>query len=773
MKFQNGYWLKREGTAHVTYRDVTEYEVFEKRLRFYSSAKPVSHRGDTLNTPVLTTEVSSPLENVIRVQRWHFAGSGSPDPGFFLNVDGSTSPVIETVGDTVTFRTDQLTAMIPTSGAGELRFANGDAPLTSSDSRHSGYITLDGARYMSQYLRLSVGENVYGLGERFTPIVKNGQVVDIWNNDGGTSSEQSYKNIPFYFTTQGYGVFVNHSGKVSFEVGSEIVSSVQFSVPGEYIDFCIILGPSPKEVLSRYTALTGRSPVPPRWSFGLWLTTSFTTRYDEETVCEFIDEMARRDIPLSVFHFDCFWMRPYRWVDFTWDPDQFPDPPGMLQRLKQRGLHLSVWINPYVAQRSSLFAFARERGYLLRRPGGAVWQTDDWQAGMAIVDFTNPEAVDWYKGELKALLDQGIDTFKTDFGERIPTDVVYWSGADAATMHNLYTYLYNRAVFELLVEERGADEALVFARSATTGGQRFPVHWGGDCSATYESMAESLRGGLSLMSSGFSFWSHDIGGFEGTAGPDLFKRWIAFGALSTHSRLHGNESYRVPWGFDDEASDVLRHFVILKCRLMPYLYRASIEASEHGIPVMRPMVVEFPEDRACEFLDRQYMIGDALLVAPVFSDDGRCAVYLPSGRWTSLQTNRVERGGRWIEERFDYFDLGLYVRGGSIIPMGPDGVARPDYDYTTGTEFHVFEGASVASMRTSVQNGVHTTTGHVRVIESKDAITVTFTAPITEVVVVFRHRKTCTSVVGGRVVDHPMGLAITTDGGVDEVVLVK
>ncbi len=473
---------------------------------------------------------------------------------------------------------------------------------------------------MSEHLSLGVGETLYGLGERFTAFVKNGQAVDIWNEDGGTSSEQAYKNIPFYLSSEGYGVFIANPGKVSIEVASEVVSSVQFSVPGEVLEYYIIAGNSLKEVLGNYTALTGRPALPPPWSFGLWLTTSFTTDYDETTVHSFIDGMKQREIPLHVFHFDCFWMREFQWVDLTWDNERFPDPQAMISRLKEKGLHICVWINPYIAQKSILFDEGMEHGYLVKTTEGDIWQWDRWQAGMGLVDFTNPEATKWYQNKLKVLLDMGVDSFKTDFGERIPTNVSYFDQSDPVKMHNYYTHLYNKAVFELLVQEKGKDEAVVFARSASAGSQQFPVHWGGDCSATYESMAESLRGGLSLSCSGFGFWSHDIGGFEQTATPDLFKRWIAFGLLSSHSRLHGNESYRVPWNFDDESSEVLKHFVELKCALMPYLFSQSFFTHQTGIPLMRPMIIEFPEDPSCVYLDRQYMLGDTILIAPIFSE---------------------------------------------------------------------------------------------------------------------------------------------------------
>jgi len=293
----------------------------------------------------------------------------------------------------------------------------------------------------------------------------------------------------------------------------------------------------------------------------------------------------------------------------------------------------------------------------------------------------------------------GVDCFKTDFGERIPTDVVYYDGSDPVLMHNYYTYLYNRAVFEVLEEKLGKNQAVLFARSATAGGQKFPVHWGGDCSANYDSMAETLRGGLSLCASGFGFWSHDISGFERTATPDIYKRWTAFGLLSSHSRLHGNESYRVPWLFDEESVDVLRFFTKLKCRLMPYLFAAACEAVQEGIPMMRAMFMEFPDDPGCLQLDRQYMLGAALLAAPIFNDEGMAQYYLPAGKWTNIISGEKIDGGCWRTEYHDYMSLPLLVRQDSVIAMG-NVDDRPDYDYADCVEFHIFELSDGACAKT-------------------------------------------------------------------------
>jgi alpha-D-xyloside xylohydrolase len=626
---------------------------------------------------------------VIRVQVVHHKGGRPRKPEFAIHTEASQ--VSTTEDETaVTLTSGGLSVRVHKGDSWLVEFLGNDKLLTSSGWRSLGFVDTPQGRFIHEGLALGVGECVYGLGERFTAFVKNGQVVDMWNQDGGTSSEQAYKNIPFYLTNRGYGVFVNHPEQVSFEVASEKVERVQFSVPGEELDYFIIHGPTPKQILERYTALTGRPALPPAWSFGLWLSTSFTTDYNEKTVTSFIDGMAERDIPLHVFHFDCFWMKEFHWTDLQWSPGFFPDPEGMLRRLKSRGLHICVWINPYIAQRSSLFDEAAQNGYLLKSPNGATWQTDQWQAGMGIVDFTNPHACTWFAEKLRTLLRMGVDTFKTDFGERIPTEVVYHDGSDPLRMHNYYTYLYNHTVFGLLREERGENDALVFARSATTGSQQFPVHWGGDSTASFESMAETLRGGLSLGICGFGFWSHDIGGFEQASNPDVYKRWTAFGLLSSHSRLHGSSSYRVPWNYDDEAVQVLSKFTKLKCSLMPYLYRATIQSHDQGTPLLRAMIMEFPDDPACDYLDQQYMLGDSLLVAPVFRRDGVVNYYVPQGKWTHLLSGDVIEGPRWVKETYNFLSMPLLVRPNSVIPIGSHS-DRPDYDYTDGVTLQVYQ----------------------------------------------------------------------------------
>lgn len=712
MKFSNGCWLQKEN-----YECFSPAQVYFSRLEadmvtICAPTGRINHRGDTLGGINLTIKVTAPYPEVLRIQTYHHMGMQEKTPSFEIAAPKTGNLKAEETEEKLTISSGTLRLEVGKDN-GALTFFRGEEKITASGWRDLAYMKTDWKgfaydkgpedAYMREQLSLSVGELIYGLGERFSAFVKNGQSVDIWNEDGGTSTEQSYKNIPFYISNKGYGVFVNHPEKVSFEVATEMVTKVEFSVPGESLDYFLINGPTMKEVLMRYTDITGKPSLPAPWTFGLWLSTSFTTNYDEETVNKFVDGMIERKIPLSVFHFDCFWMKDFNWCDFTWDSRVFPDPEGMLKRLKEKGLKICVWINSYVGQESSMFEEGVKGGYFLKRKSGDVWQWDMWQPGLAIVDFTNPAACEWYGKKLEALLDMGVDCFKTDFGERIPTDAVYFDGSDPVKMHNYYTYLYNKTVYEVIKKKKGEKEAILFARSATAGGQKFPVHWGGDCWSDYESMEESLRGGLSLTSSGFGFWSHDIGGFESTSTPDVYKRWCAFGLLSTHSRLHGSTSYRVPWAYDEEAVDVVRFFAQLKASLMPYLYRNAIETSQTGIPMMRSMVLEFTGDRNCAYLADQYMLGDSLLVAPIFREDGIAEYYLPEGTWTSFLTGEVKEGGKWYTEKHGYLSIPLYVRENSIVAVG----AKNDnavYDYADNVTFRAYAIEVGKTVQTTVYN---------------------------------------------------------------------
>lgn len=698
-RFTRGMWELKHGVTIRWANDVVKLTAKADELYQVSATLPVRGRADALNNPLVTTRLFSPAEGVIGLEAYHHKSKyvNAKEPKFTLNSEPSFAAKLAETNDTYALLSGAVTATAAASKFG-VKFDNGNKYLTELGFRSVGWVDdlRFGSKYMTVQFLVSVGEKFYGFGERFGPFVKNGQRVETWNEDGGTSSEWGYKSIPMYVSSRGYAVFVDLASDVIFEVQSERTTRVNIAVPGEGVRLYVVGGDDLKQVLGRYTAFTGRPALPPPWTFGLWLTTSFTTDYDIKTVLSFLQGMKDRDIPLRTFHFDCFWMKGFQWCDFEFDADCFPDPKAMLAELKSKfGIEVCVWINPYIAQESALFDVADKNGYLIQNVDGSAYQTDLWQAGQGFVDFTNPAAYKWFQDELRKLVTIGVDCFKTDFGERIPCNgVKYHDGLDPVAMHNFYTGLYNKSVFELLEEEMGKHKACLFARLATVGGQQYPVHWGGDCLSTFEAMAETLRGGLSLGLSGFGFWSHDISGFEGTQpDPAVYKRWCAFGLLSSHSRLHGSSSYRVPWNFDDEASDVLRKFTKLKLLLMPYLYSRAIDAHTLGLPLLRPMVLEYSGVGA-EGADTQFMLGENLLVAPVFNSEGDVSFFLPSGRWYGLLDGKVREAsgsGDFVSEVHDFMSLPLLVRANSVVVTGPENASVPDYDYTKDFTVNVFD----------------------------------------------------------------------------------
>lgn len=674
MKYLNGNWLVKDGFSIDYGQCIYDSRIEDNKLTLWVPFKEITDPGMTLDDGMITLEISSPRENIINTKIINYRGSVDHGPNFKLSQNQNISPEIKETVDKFIFKSGKTKLEI-SKGSQILfhYFYENELKAEVAARSIARIFDPDGKVHMSNSFVLEPGEKIYGLGERFSNFVKNGQEIEMWNADGGTETMQSYKNIPLYLSNRKYGIFVDSSEKVSYEIASQQVDRVEFSVPDQTLSYYFIGGSDNKEVLDHYTALTGRPPLLPAWSYGLWLTTSFTTKYDEHTVMSFINGMIERKIPLSVFHFDCCWMKPTEWCNFEWDPDIFPDPEELLEKIHDKGIKICVWINPYIAQKSRLFDEGMKNGYFIKKTNGDVWQWDKWQAGMAIVDFTNPDAVSWYQGYLKELLRQGVDVFKTDFGERIPSKgVKFFDGSDPKKMHNYYTLLYNKVVTEAIADVKGKKEALVFARSATVGSQCYPVHWGGDSSSNYSSMAETLRSGLSFGMSGFGYWSHDISGFEASATPDLYRRWTQFGLLSSHSRYHGSTTYKVPWLYGEKSVENTKKYTNLKLKLLQYLMAMSNEAHYHGTPILRSMVLEFPDDPGCEDLDMQYMLGSNLLVAPIFNDQGLATFYVPEdeGKWISILTGKAYEGGRWYKEKFDDFTLPLLARPNSVIITG-------------------------------------------------------------------------------------------------------
>lgn len=525
------------------------------------------------------------------------------------------------------------------------------------------------AAYASFWLRHD--ERFYGLGERYGPLDRRGLRTVLWSVDtrSTNSTDAAYKPSPFFMSTAGYGMFVHTTARTMVDLGATSAISGAVLVEEPVLDYLLIYGPRLRDILRRYLDLTGHPAPPPRWSFGIWLSRCmYRNRKEVEGV---VREARRRDLPMDVIHLDPLWLagrkgETFDTCDFIWDEHAFGAPGALVRWLRARGVRLSLWENPYISMASPRFPEAVRRGFFLRTPDGGLARFAGLRA--AIVDFTNPAAREWYKALHRPLLRDGVAVFKPDYGEAVPPNAVSHDGRTGAEVHNLYPLLFTRTVFE--VTREFTDRPLVWARSGWAGSQRYPLHWSGDAPSRWEVLPAILSSGLSLALSGFAFWSHDIGGFYRLTDPELYVRWAQWGLLTSHARFHGKEP-REPWHIGTRALRIVRRYAHLRYRLLPYLYSEAVASVRGGLPLMRPLVLEFQDDPAVATIADQYLLGSALLVAPVFTPDGRRRIYLPAGRWWDFRTGRRHDGPAWLNVRAPLDVLPLFVRSDTILPLGP------------------------------------------------------------------------------------------------------
>ncbi|MBT8226404.1 MAG: alpha-xylosidase [Dactylosporangium sp.] len=642
----------------------------------------VSLKASTADGQTLVAQIDAAGDGIIRVRLGADPGATTRAARAITLVRPETYPeaIVEIDGATVLVHAGPLTAQVRLD-PWHLRFLDASGrPLLEQNAGEQdisgrlrtlpfGRSHVDGeAVAYHESFTAQADEHFVGFGEKFTGLDKRGQRAQIWNFDAfGSESDRSYKNVPFYCSSKGYGVVVNSGAPVEFDVCQSTHSCVQILVPDDLIDYYVMAGPTPADVLDRYNRLTCRPLLPPKWAFGSWISSGFLVDTQDQVLAR-ARTLRARGIPADVLHLDCYWQVAGHWSDLRWDRKNFPDPQGMLAVLAEQGFRVCLWINSYLSRLSPHFALAAERGYFLRRPNGEVYVADVWHGAFppcGIVDFTNPDATAWFAGLLRPLLQQGVAVFKTDFAEGVPADAVAATGMTGVELHNVYPLLFNDAVAAVTREVAG--HGLVWSRSSFLGGQRHSAQWGGDANCTYPAMGSTLRGGLSHGLSGVPFWSHDAGGFTGTPTPDLYVRWAQFGALSPLVRFHGTTS-RLPWDFPAAAEKATAEVLRLRYRLLPYLYSAAVESARTGAPLMRALLVDSPDDPAAWQADLEYRLGRELLVAPMISPTGTRMVYLPAGEWVDHWTGEVHGGGRYLRVTTPLDRIPLFVRCGALIP---------------------------------------------------------------------------------------------------------
>ncbi|MFO7371422.1 MAG: glycoside hydrolase family 31 protein [Bacteroidales bacterium] len=515
----------------------------------------------------------------------------------------------------------------------------------------------DYSRSINAAFFLSPDEKIFGCGESFTRLDKRGQRVVLWTDDAnGVQNETMYKPIPFFMSSRGYGMFMHTSAPVTCDFGKYFGNINSLMIGDDQLDLFIFLG-EPKDILNEYTDLTGKASMPPLWSFGLWM--SRITYFSEDDGRRVASLLRQNRIPSDVIHFDTGWFETDWQCDYKFAPSRFRDAEKMIADLKKQGFHISLWQLPYFVPKNKLFNEIIEKGLYVKDANGNPPYED------ATLDFSNPATVAWYQEKIGGLLKMGVGAIKVDFGEAAPQSGVYASGKTGFYEHNLYPLRYNKAVADVTKQING--ENIIWARSAWAGSQRYPLHWGGDAECTDNAMLSELRGGLSFGLSGFSFWSHDIGGFIEKSPEDLYRRWLPFGMLTSHSRCHGTPP-KEPWEYGTAFNDYFRSVVELKYRLMPYIYAQAVNCTKLGLPMVRALFVEYPGDPGAWQIENEYLFGSDILVAPVFEKGSERDVYLPGGKWIDFQTGTVYPKG-WNRIKTSGIEAVILVRDGAVIPQ--------------------------------------------------------------------------------------------------------
>lgn len=545
------------------------------------------------------------------------------------------------------------------------RILSQTAALSDADSTQVKYTPFcfvkrgsDNARRINPVFTLTADEMIFGCGESATGLNKAGQKVNLFVTDPqGPETDQMYKPIPFFMSNRGYGMFMHTSAPVTCDFGATYIGLNKMFMGDENLDLFVFFG-EPKDILDEYTDLVGKPGMPPLWSFGTWM--SRITYFSEKEGYDVAANIRKNKYPCDVIHFDTGWFDVDWQCDYKFSENRFQNPQQMLKDLRSQGFHVCLWQLPYFTPKNRYFSELIEKDMYVKNGNGELPYED------VVLDFSNPETVKWYQDKLAGLLNIGVSAIKVDFGEAAPLNGIYASGKSGWYEHNLYPVRYDMAVSE--ITKKLHNENIMWARAAWAGSQRYPLHWGGDAATTNTGLLGTLRAGLSFGLSGFSFWSHDMGGFVKSTPEDLYCRWIPFGFLTSHTRAHGAPPTE-PWLYDSKrVQDVFRKSAEMKYRLMPYVYAQAKECTEKGLPMLRALFVEFPDDPGAWKVDDEYLFGSQILVAPLleFGMTGR-TVYLPEGKWIDYQTEKVYEGG-WHRIEAGSLPIIMLVRDGSVLP---------------------------------------------------------------------------------------------------------
>lgn len=545
------------------------------------------------------------------------------------------------------------------------RILSQTATLSDADSTQVKYTPFcfvkrgsDNARRINPVFTLTADEMIFGCGESATGLNKAGQKVNLFVTDPqGPETDQMYKPIPFFMSNRGYGMFMHTSAPVTCDFGATYIGLNKMFMGDENLDLFVFFG-EPKDILDEYTDLVGKPGMPPLWSFGTWM--SRITYFSEKEGYDVAANIRKNKYPCDVIHFDTGWFDVDWQCDYKFSENRFQNPQQMLKDLRSQGFHVCLWQLPYFTPKNRYFSELIEKDMYVKNGNGELPYED------VVLDFSNPETVKWYQDKLAGLLNIGVSAIKVDFGEAAPLNGIYASGKSGWYEHNLYPVRYDMAVSE--ITKKLHNENIMWARAAWAGSQRYPLHWGGDAATTNTGLLGTLRAGLSFGLSGFSFWSHDMGGFVKSTPEDLYCRWIPFGFLTSHTRAHGAPPTE-PWLYDSKrVQDVFRKSAEMKYRLMPYVYAQAKECTEKGLPMLRALFVEFPDDPGAWKVDDEYLFGSQILVAPLLESGmtGR-TVYLPEGKWIDYQTEKVYEGG-WHRIEAGSLPIIMLVRDGSVLP---------------------------------------------------------------------------------------------------------